>query len=491
LDASRGVRVAVVGRVERNLRLAELDLTAPAPGRAKLRTPTRGLALRLGLVAIAAWLVAMAIAQAAAASSELPRPAALAPNVAFWRDIFAKYSEHQVVIHDDWYLDKVYTVLDFRDWAGPDGRLNGAQERQREIDVKAAQERYRRILRRLQRSGGNAAGLGAEERRVRDLFRNVPGSQKYQQAAERVRGQRGLRERFRAGLARQKGYRAEMERILRAHGVPPELAVMPMIESTFDLDAYSKVGAAGVWQFMPRTGREYMRVDALIDERRDPLRSTHAAAQHLRRDRKTLGEWPLAVTAYNHGCGGISRAVRSVGSKDIGRIAREYRGTAFGFASRNFYAELLAAIDVVARENEYFGPIAPVPAPRSREVRLSRPMRVHQAAQHVGVPSNQLVALNPAFLPRVIDGSASIPGGYSLRVPLSARDGHLATTQAAARREEKGLPAYRFHEVKPGQTLAAIARKYGTSVTAIQGLNGVRKPQHLRVGTRLKIPVSG
>src|SRR6185295_14760371 len=98
------------------------------------------------------------------------------------------------------------------------------------------------------------------------LFRDVPGGSKYEEAADRVRDQRGLRERFRAGLARQKGYRSEMERILRANGVPAELAVMPMIESTFDLDAYSKVGAAGVWQFMPRTGRQYMRVDAVIDE---------------------------------------------------------------------------------------------------------------------------------------------------------------------------------------------------------------------------------
>src|SRR5207237_2254993 len=121
---------------------------------------------------------------------------------------------------------------------------------------------------------------------------------------------------------------------------------LPLSESCFNLHAYPKVGAAGIWQFMPATGRHFMRVDNLVDERRDPIASTRAAAQFLDRVHDMLGSWPLAITAYNHGPDGMARAVDEVGSSDIGRIVREYQGRAFGFASRNFYAELLDSLAV-------------------------------------------------------------------------------------------------------------------------------------------------
>jgi membrane-bound lytic murein transglycosylase D len=166
-------------------------------------------------------------------------------------------------------------------------------------------------------------------------------------------------------MARQKGYLPAMQAILRQHGVPEELAHLTLVESCFNLEAYSKVGAAGVWQFMPSTGRQYMTVDGAIDERRDPLRSTQAAAEHLRGDYEVLGTWPLAITAYNHGRGGMARAVRTVGTTDFGEISSNYRGPAFGFASRNFYPEFLAALEVVARSEDHFGEVREVPAPRS------------------------------------------------------------------------------------------------------------------------------
>src|SRR5439155_792023 len=117
-------------------------------------------------------------------------------------------------------------------------------------------------------------------------------------------------------------------------GFQVEGARLPHLESSFDLRAYSKAGAAGIWQFIPATGRRFMRVDALVDERRDPFASTRAAALYLREVHRLLNSWPLAITAYNHGPQGMARAVRQVGTTDIASIIRQYDGMAFGFAPR-------------------------------------------------------------------------------------------------------------------------------------------------------------
>jgi membrane-bound lytic murein transglycosylase D len=117
---------------------------------------------------------------------------------------------------------------------------------------------------------------------------------------------------------------------LPEQGLPVELTRLPLIESGFELHARSHVGAAGIWQFMPRTGRLFMRVDTLVDERRDPIAATRGAARFLRRLHDRLGTWPLAITAYNHGPTGVARAVRGLGTRDIGTIVSRYDGPAFG-----------------------------------------------------------------------------------------------------------------------------------------------------------------
>ena len=147
----------------------------------------------------------------------------------------------------------------------------------------------------------------------------------------------------------------EIKQIFREHGLPVDLAYLPHVESSFNPDAYSKFGAAGIWQFTRSTGRRFMKVGYVLDERRDPIRATYAAAQLLKENYAKLGSWPLAITAYNHGLSGVRRAVRETGSDDIGEIVRQYKGSRFGFASRNFYAAFLAAADVSRDSERYFG----------------------------------------------------------------------------------------------------------------------------------------
>jgi membrane-bound lytic murein transglycosylase D len=305
--------------------------------------------------------------------------------------------------------------------------------------------------------------------------------------------------------------------------MPPQLARLPLIESCFNVNAYSKVGAAGVWQFMPSTGRQYMMVSDSVDERKDPLRATRAAARHLMGDYDALGEWPLAITAYNHGRGGVARGSEEVSSIDIGDIVMGYRGKAFGFASRNFYAEFLAALDVSSRADELFGELPHMPAIEGEEVELPHPMGIHQAASLAGVSREDLIVANPALLSSVTDGRSYMPRGYRLRVPSGGDCTQVATaeppprverTQVASRsrssrsistasaKSRRGVAkasasaqarsasskksSVVVHRVKPGQTLGGIARQYGTTVEAIRDHNKVGKS--VQTGQRLRIP---
>jgi membrane-bound lytic murein transglycosylase D len=509
--------------------------TRMAPGIVSVRKAAPGT-----LAVAAALLLATALPGAAfAARGDFPRPAKLAPAVEFWKRIFATYSEHQVVVHDDWYLGKVYEVLDFRPWYadGEPATQEVADLRRAKIDE--AKERVRAILLRLHAMGPDpdTGQLSSEERKIAALFADVSGSDKYLAASERIRGQSGLRERFQRGVAEQSRYLDRMERILAREGLPTELARLPLVESCFDVYAYSKVGAAGVWQFMPSTGRQYMRVANDVDERRDPIRATHAAARHLSNDYDALGTWPLAITAYNHGRGGVARGVREVGTTDIGEIATRYRGKAFGFASRNFYAEFLAALDVTDDARQHFGEI-PIPPPLDAiEVELDRPIHLAAAARRIGVSSTDLIDLNPALLPSVTRGSAMMPRGYVLRVPSSAGDSAgqvasalgavaadevqvasvrsserasrvasssrkaaavrksgakkatvVASRSAKSRSADKPVEKVVVHKVTAGQTLAGIARRYGTTVAMLQGMNNLRRSSSLQPGQRLKIP---
>src|SRR5437667_430375 len=228
-----------------------------------------------------------------------------------------------------------------------DGELAGLERIETDVEL----DRLRATLLRLHALGPHPESLTAEERAVYDLWADDPAPDHFLAAADdkRLHGQRGLRERFAGGIRASRPYFPEMERIFREEDLPVELVRLPLIESCFDLRAYSKAGAAGVWQFMPKTGRLFMRVDNLVDERRDPISSTRAAARFLARVHDMLDTWPLTITAYNHGPDGVARAVSEVGTNDIATIVRDYHGKAFGFASRNFYVEFLAALEVERR----------------------------------------------------------------------------------------------------------------------------------------------
>ena len=363
------------------------------------------------------WVASEARAKSSAAYTAFPRPPELEHQVKFWRDVFTTYSKDQTVIHDTVSLDRVYSVLDFRGQGFyPDSYRKDATD--------AEIERIRAVLLRLYQVGPRGAAT-PEERRIADMFRTDPDPYKFLRAADdgRVRGQKGIRERFGSGFRASRKYLPQMEAIFRSAGLPLELTRIPLYESSFDLSAYSKVGAAGIWQFMPATGRLFMWVNDSVDERRDPISSTRGAAEYLARAYNKLGTWPLAVTSYNHGPNGVARAVSALGTRDIVTIVRYWDGPGFGFASRNFYAELLAALEIDRNSSKYYGPFTPERMPATKTVTLDRPVDWTEATRLARTPQNVLADLNPALMDPVLSGRAPIPAGYGLRLPANGSHG--------------------------------------------------------------------
>lgn len=311
----------------------------------------------------------------AAAELGFPRPASIEPNVKFWVDVFTGYGEHDFVIHDRDQVWRIYQVIHV---PGDDTPTRG------EVDSinDYLKDKYTNILNRLA-TGAQPANF--EERQVADLFKGEALSA-YTLAAQNLRVQQGMRERFREGLLRSRYYRPTMERIFRSVGLPPELVTLAEVESGFESRAKSGAGAVGIWQFTRPTGREYMRITRYHDDRLNPYTETEAAAQLLRTNYDTLGSWPLAITAYNYGTGGMAHA-SSEYNGDYEKIVSNYGGSRFGFASKNYYPEFLAALQVHQYEDQYFPDLkyaqTPVPPPvRTDFTPRRQSARHHLASSH-------------------------------------------------------------------------------------------------------------
>ena len=429
---------------------------------------------------------------ASPAVSPLPYPKGLQPQVEFWTKIFSTYSEYQVVIHDAVYLDKVYAVLDFRPLL-----KKHSEAKVRKLKAKRTKQELKKIraaLRKLHKHGAKGRTLSSRERKIRSLFRDVKERHKFRKAAAkgRLRAQSGIRERFHQSLRLSGRYLPRMERIFRQKGLPVVLTRLPLIESSFNIEAYSKVGAAGIWQFMPATGRLFLTINHVVDERLDPLIATRAAADLLESNYDRLRTWPLAVTAYNHGPAGMARAVRKVGTRDIVPIIRRYKSRTFGFASRNFYAELLAAIEVEKNSAKYFGPIKRDPLLRYDEVDLQHFVSLENLAGAANTSTERLVALNPSFGSLIRNGELHVPRGHRLRIPAGARKDFTRRYAALSPRAkaDRQVPAL-THTVRRGETLGGIAQRYRTSVRTLQRLNGLRSAHFIRIGQELRVSLRG
>src|SRR5262245_57240813 len=432
-----------------------------------------------------------------APSSLFPLLEILRPNVTFWKRVFAVFDSNGGLLHDTEDVTLVYHIW-YNDLPTDPPLRQGM--------IDEARSRYRAILETL--ADGKRLYLTSDEERVWALFKGKQEAWVFRAAANNIRFQGGMRSRFAQGLVRSWAYLPEIERIFADAGLPPELTLLPHIESSFENRAMSKVGAAGIWQIMPATGRRYLRVNEDVDERLNIRASTMAASQILRENYEMLGTWPLAITAYNHGANGIKQAVATVGTTDFGVIVQRYRGPLFGFASQNFYAEFLAAVDLAQHYKQYFGDIlfeepsrpvttearatsdpallvASTPQIDNAPRPIAPPTMAYSSPPVVSIPLPAPPSARPVERPVMVQTS---PLGVPAVVPGAPSPAEPRTLVQASPPAMLPPAPDKEYRVRPGDSLFEIAQRHGTTVETLTAINGLRRHAGIRAGQTLRLP---
>lgn len=423
--------------------------------------------------------------------NKFPMPDAYQPNVEFWTRVYGEWSDSQAAIHDERYINLVLAVVDMPDKNGLLAEAERTTLGKRVADIK-------KILADLD-NDPNAPALSAEHKRIYDLYKGIYDPNKFKLASENLRIQYGIKNRFERGLELMTLYVDQIKTICGEEGVPEEIAYLPLVESSFNNSSLSKTRAAGIYQFMTGTGRIYgLTINDSIDQRLDPFAASRAAARYLKRSYNMFGNWPLAIMSYNHGQQGISRAVHEVGSDDFMTILNNYRGRVFGFASRNFYAEFLAACKVMNDAEKFFGKVDYSEPLAFDSIKLGSSLQVSTLLSNANLSREELRQFNPSLSSSVIFGKRSIPAGFELRLPagkiqdpgtfIAGLHAAQSPVQEASLLKTIPLPtsslpkkavtatgtsAHKTYTVRRGDTLYSISRMFSTTVDDIRRLNGL------------------
>ena len=275
-----------------------------------------------------------------------------------------------------------------------------------------------------------------------------------------------------------------MHRELKARGLPKDLIYLSMIESGFSTGATSYVSAAGLWQFMPYTGRDYgLRIDWWVDERRDPELSTKAALRYLSDLNKMFaGDWMLSWASYNGGQGRVMKATRRAGSTDFWTLAR---GNFLHPETDNYVPKIMAAA-ILGKHPERYGFVGVkyLPAFDFDAVNVPASTRVDVIARCGGVTSDAFQDLNPGLRRFALPPE---PASQRVRVAKGAGEGFQACFDAVP--EAERITQLQRHIVKRGESLAGIARKYKVPVAELARTNNLSTKARLRVGTELVVPI--
>ena len=403
------------------------------------------------------------------------------PNVKFWTKVYSELSKAQGVLHDSQNLNVIYEVIDLKD---PDSygarKINDKR-------INTAKLKYKMILKNLSQ---NPSIPDAEAMRVAALFGKDANRDTFQKAIYQIRCQMGEKDRFLEGIIRSGTWIDEIKKIFRSYNLPEDLVYLPYVESSYNPKAYSKLGAAGIWQFVRRAGKNFMTVGYAIDERWDPIRSSEAAAQLLKHSYEKFESWPLAITAYNHGISGMLSAKWKKGGYE--EIFNQYKGDNFRFASRNFYSEFMAAREVATNYEKYFGKIIPDTAVDSRKIVLAGFASITDLGKYFGVDMATIGRLNPSLRPPVFKGQKYVPKGYSLCLPADAVQNRMGASL------ELPLNMYKNHQkssliyrVKKNDNITQIAKMHGIEVSDLIIANKINSNGEIYVNQNLSLPLPG
>ena len=439
----------------------------------------KSLLLRYGIVIL---LVQLGLLTTTQARPAFPIYPCIQQNVRFWEAIYGYYTTRQGVIHDTDDLGRIYAVVELIDWKLPWAALVNEER------IKREKYRIRDILEAL---ASGRSPQTAEARRIATLFPHKRQTIFFK-ARDTIRLQLGQKDRFVEGVIRSGRYMTAFRQTFASYGLPAELVYLPHVESSFNPKAFSKAGAAGLWQFTRGTGSDYLLINTMVDERYDPYVATDAAARLLRDNYKALGSWPLALTAYNYGRAGMLRAVREHGSYE--RIFSSYDGGSFKFAARNFYSEFVAATRV-AKKLEASRTLRKDSPEPLLSYRLKTAAPIAQVLTQTGLSREQFIGLNPALRKPVLEGDHPIPKGYLVRKPgqreiQAARivEHKQQKTPRIKKQQPNSVksPRQLSYIVQKGDSVSSISRKFRLAPSVVIAAN--KQKTNVRIGDKIFLP---
>ena len=289
------------------------------------------------------------------------------------------------------------------------------------------------------------------------------------------------RKQFAIWLKRYEEYKNLILPILKEHEMPEELMILAMIESGLNPKAYSRANASGMWQFIYSTGKSYgLKRDWYVDERRDFIKSTHAACEYLKDLNDQFDNWYLALAAYNCGAGRVSRASRLHQTYDFWQMHSLPR------ESRNYIPYYLAAAIIAKDPGKYGFKVPKVKPFEYEEVVLENSADLAVLARVAGIKVKKLRNYNPELR----QSATPTDSPYLLKLPKGKKEQFLARWNSIPE-AERFAPQFIVHRVRYGESLWTISKKYGASIHDIAAVNKLRNRHKIRVGNKLKVPMKG
>jgi len=401
----------------------------------------------------------------------------IVPNVNFWKSVYSQYTTKQNIVHDNNHLDIIYDIIPLEASSTRSARRRNLQKN------RTALRKYKGILKKLSSS---VPPKTPDELKVAKLWKKYyHGPDTYKAASRNIRIQKGQKDRFINGIIRSGAFIEQIKTIFKQNGLPEDLAYIPHVESSFNYKAYSKFGASGIWQFTRSTGRRYMTVNYEVDERRDPIRATYAATKYLKNSYRTLQDWPMSITSYNHGLNGMKRAWKKY--HDYESIFNHYRGRLFKFASRNFYSEFLAAREIAKNYKEYFGNLILASATHTKAIEMPGFASAKKMSKYFNIPIGKLQDLNPALKTTVFEEQKFIPVGYLLRVPNEEQ--YLAkATEMPSELFTDRQKRLAFYRVQRRDTIISISKRLRVPKNHLILANNLDSRARIYAGQVLRVP---
>jgi len=422
-----------------------------------------------------------------------PCPDALRRRVDFWIDVYGRWRTNDAILHDAQRPHRVYKIIKGKA-CGTKGNTQFIKEQKRQIRL-----RLERIAILIEQ---NKTITQAKDKHYLNMFPERSPAV-LRRATRNLRCQSGNKDGFRNALRRFGTYGPIVRRVLKDAGLHQDIQYLPFVESSYNPEAYSRVGAAGMWQIMPRTARVLgLELNATMDERLDPEAASWAAARYLKDSKKNLTVaarskkanvsdselTPFVITSYNYGVNGMRRAIKKLGP-DFLTVLNRYRTKKFRVAVKNFYAGFLAARHVAQNSKRFFGSYSKGRPLRYDTIMLRSSVSIDRIRAVFGISLSRLKSLNPALTRFVWHGWREIPGGYPLRLPL--RQGgwadKIAYLHSLPPEADRGTP--KRYTVRSGDTACAIASAFRVKCRDLIDMNRLGRQAVIRVGQSVQIPM--